>query len=147
MSESSTEILTEDECLSLLTRSTIGRLGVVVDGYPVIHPVNYALDGDRITFRTGPGTKFDAARYGKASFQVDQMELPGHSAWSVLVLGEAVVADVTDPETARRLRDLGITSMEPGDKPLWVQLVPHRITGRRVIAEYAGLDLDPRAYL
>jgi nitroimidazol reductase NimA-like FMN-containing flavoprotein (pyridoxamine 5'-phosphate oxidase superfamily) len=32
-------------CLDLLGRSTIGRLGVVLDGYPAIFPVNYALDG------------------------------------------------------------------------------------------------------
>lgn len=141
------EILTEDECLSLLARSNIGRLGVVLGGYPAIFPVNYALDGKLVTFRTGPGVKSEAAQYGKVSFQVDQMVMVGRSAWSVLVLGTASIPDITDPDTLQRLQALGITPLESGDKPLWVQVVPHRITGRRVSAEYLGLGLDPRGYL
>lgn len=140
-------ILTEDECLDLLAHSTIGRLGVVIDGYPVIFPVNYALDGNLVTFRTGPGTKLDAARYGKVSFQVDQMVALGRSAWSVLVFGEVTVPDTGDPDTLRRLKDLSITPLDPGDKPLWVQVVPYRITGRRVVSDDIGFELDPRGYL
>lgn len=145
MSESG--VLTEDECLSLLRAATIGRFGVVVDGYPMIFPVNYALDGNRITFRTGTGTKFDAAQSARVSFQVDQMVTLGRSAWSVLVLGTATVPDAGDPDTLRRLRELDITPLEGGDKPLWVQIVPHRITGRHVIADEVGYPLDPRGYL
>jgi nitroimidazol reductase NimA-like FMN-containing flavoprotein (pyridoxamine 5'-phosphate oxidase superfamily) len=144
---SNPQTLTEQECLSLLARFTLGRLGVVAEGYPVIFPVNYALDGKLITFRTSPGTKFDAARYGHVSFQVDQMEFPGRSAWSVLVLGTATVPDTDDPAVVQRLQQLGITPLDPGDKPLWVQVVPHRITGRRITAEDVGYAPDPRGYL
>jgi hypothetical protein len=140
-------ILAEDECLSLLARSTIGRLGVVVDSYPVIFTVNYAMDGNLVTFRTNPGTKFEATQYGNVSFQVDQMEALGRSAWSVLVLGTVTVPDATDPGVARRLQQLGVTPLDPGDKPLWIQVVPHRITGRRVVADDIGFALDPRGYL
>lgn len=142
-----TEILTEDECLALLAGSTVGRLGVVLDGYPAIFPVNYALDGTLITFRTNPGAKLDAARHGAVSFQVDQLVMAGRAAWSVLLLGEASTPDTEDPATERRLLDLGIRPLDPSAKPHWVQIVPHRITGRRVNAEYLGLELDPRGYL
>lgn len=41
------EELTVDECMALLDgRSSVGRIGYVVDGVPVIVPVNYELDGD-----------------------------------------------------------------------------------------------------
>lgn len=141
------EILSQDECLDLLGRSTIGRLGVVLDGYPAIFPVNYALDGRLVTFRTNPGTKLEAARYGNVSFQVDQMITVGRSAWSVLVLGEVSVPDADDPTTAQRLADLGIRPLDPSDKPVWVQVVPHRMSGRRVQTEDIGFVFDPRGYL
>lgn len=139
--------LSEEECMSLLARSMIGRLAVVVDNYPVIFPVNYAMDCNMITFRTDPGTKFDAAQYGNVSFQVDQMEALGRSAWSVLVRGTVTVPDTTDPDVVQHLQQLGIVPLAPGDKPLWVQVVPHRITGRRVIADELGFWFDPRGYL
>lgn len=132
---SNSEILAEDECLRLLEHSKIGRLGVVVDGYPLIFPVNYALDEGVVTFRTEPGTKFEAAQHGKVSFEVDQMTQPGRSAWSVLMLGAASVPATRDPSRLQRLQELDITPLDPAEKPLWVQVIPHRITGRRVTAE------------
>jgi nitroimidazol reductase NimA-like FMN-containing flavoprotein (pyridoxamine 5'-phosphate oxidase superfamily) len=139
--------LSQDECLGLLAHATIGRIGVVIDGYPVILPVNYALDGDLVTIRTAPGGKFDAAQHGKVSFQADQIMAPGRSAWSVLVLGVAAVPDTDDPATVERLHKLQIAPLDPGDKPLWLQIVPERVTGRRVSADESGLMFDVRGYL
>ena len=50
------EELSETECLKLLSRHSLGRVGVVVDGQPQIFPVNYALKERLIVFRTAPGT-------------------------------------------------------------------------------------------
>lgn len=141
------EILTEEECLELLGSCAVGRLGVLVDGYPAIFPVNYAMDGRLVTFRTGAGAKFDAAGHGRVSFQADQMVMVGRSAWSVLVFGAASVPDPEDPATALRLDGLGIRPLDPGDKPLWVQIVPHRITGRRVQTWELASEFDLRGYL
>ncbi|MHA6794260.1 pyridoxamine 5'-phosphate oxidase family protein [Pseudonocardia bannensis] len=141
------EALSRDECLRLLARSATGRLGVVVGHYPLIFPVTYALDGDLVTIRSGPGTKFTASQYANVSFQVDQTEPSGHAAWSVLVLGAASIPDISDPAEVQRLEQLGIRPVAPGDKPLWIQVVPEHITGRRVVADESGGAFDPRGYL
>lgn len=36
----SLEVLSEEECLGLLASNEVGRLAVVVDGQPLIFPVN-----------------------------------------------------------------------------------------------------------
>ena len=58
------EVLDWDECLALLGRSSLGRIAVVMNGRPLIFPVNFALDGDAIVLRTDPGTKLYGARNG-----------------------------------------------------------------------------------
>ena len=37
------EVISEAECLQLLERHHLGRIAVVIDGQPLILPVNYAL--------------------------------------------------------------------------------------------------------
>ena len=65
----------------------------MIDRYPHIFPVTYALDGSLVTFRTGPGTKFAASQHHTVCFQADQIEAAGRAAWSVLVLGAVQVPD------------------------------------------------------
>jgi uncharacterized protein len=55
-------LLDRDQCLSLLAGDEVGRLAVIVGNTPTIFPVNYALDGDTIVFRTDPGTKSSTGR-------------------------------------------------------------------------------------
>ncbi|WP_214370276.1 pyridoxamine 5'-phosphate oxidase family protein [Pseudonocardia sp. H11422] len=141
------ETLTTEDCWGLLARCAVGRLGVMVGRYPLIFPVNYALDGNLVTFRTGPGTKFEASQYAHVSFQVDQVEPSGKSAWSVLILGAASVPDLSHPAEVHRLEQLGIKSIAPGDKPLWILVLPEHITGRRVVPDEIVFGFDPRGYL
>jgi Pyridoxamine 5'-phosphate oxidase len=51
------EELSLTECLALLTSHRVGRVAVVVDGQPVILPVNYRTDDGTVVFRTDAGTK------------------------------------------------------------------------------------------
>ena len=51
------EVIAPDECRRLLGGDVVGRLAIVDGGSPAIFPVNYALDGEAIVFRTAPGTK------------------------------------------------------------------------------------------
>src|SRR5207247_6968751 len=48
-------------CEMLLRTSPVGRLGVVVDGRPVVFPVCGVYVGGTIVFPTTPGTKLHAA--------------------------------------------------------------------------------------
>ena len=52
------EELEHDECLKLLATMSIGRVAIVIDDRgPLVVPVNYALDGDVVVFRSGAGSK------------------------------------------------------------------------------------------
>ena len=52
------EELAHDECLKLLATMSIGRVAIVIDDRgPLVVPVNYALDGEIVVFRTGAGSK------------------------------------------------------------------------------------------
>src|SRR3974390_225744 len=95
------EELGRDECLHLLRESAVGRLGVVVDGQPLIFPVNFVLDNDAIVLRTDEGTKLHAARSGPVAFECDHIDRTYHTGWSVLVTGRA--AEIRDPAELARL--------------------------------------------
>ena len=89
------DILEREECLRLLSASSVGRLAVTMGALPVILPVNFLLDGDRVLIRTTSGTKLDAAtRNAVVAFEVDDVDPIAHSGWSVCVTGMA--RDVTD---------------------------------------------------
>lgn len=127
------DVLDEDECLELLATSDLGRFAVIVDQYPLVFPVNYVLDGNVITFRTAPGVKFDASLNSKVTFEVDHVEPERQAAWSVLVVGSVDRLGMIDAER-ERVRLLDVRPLAAGDKPIWVRIVPDRITGRRLSA-------------
>ena len=146
----SVQTLTDSQCRGLLSQSQFGRLGVLLDGYPQIFPVNYALDGEAIAFRTSAGSKLEAARQHKVSFEVDQIEPGRRVAWSVLVLGTAFVLgpdDADDADVVHRLEGLTVTPFAPGEKLLWVRIVAKCMSGRRIVTDDIGFALDPRGYL
>jgi nitroimidazol reductase NimA-like FMN-containing flavoprotein (pyridoxamine 5'-phosphate oxidase superfamily) len=82
------ETLDRAECLRLLATARVGRVGVVIRTLPVILPVNHAVVGDAIWFRTVPGTKLDAAaNHAVVAFEADDHAPDGSWGWSVLVQG------------------------------------------------------------
>jgi uncharacterized protein len=83
------EVLGIDDCYRLLATQQIGRLGVNAEHYPLIFPVNYALDQGVIVIRTNAGIKLAAADHANVTFEVDQIDERTRSGWSVLVRGLA----------------------------------------------------------
>ena len=73
----------------MLATRQVGRLGVIAEHYPLIFPVNYALDHDVIVIRTGKGTKSAYALHANITFEVDHIDEVTHAGWSVLVKGLA----------------------------------------------------------
>jgi nitroimidazol reductase NimA-like FMN-containing flavoprotein (pyridoxamine 5'-phosphate oxidase superfamily) len=128
------EILDRDECLRLLESDVVGRLAVVAHGAPAIFPVNYAMDGERVVFRTAPGTKLDAASRAPASFEIDSFDRQHRTGWSVVVTGRLEEATAFDAALLDRLRRLSVDPWAAGPKEHWLRLVPRHITGRRVAA-------------
>ena len=126
------EILEREECLRLLAAGGLGRVGIVEGNQPLILPVNYALDGETVVFRTGRGTKLDMGTRSPACFEIDNANLSARTGWSVLAVGrleEVTAYDAKDLETVQRLP---VTPWAAGDRSHWMRLVPRRITGRRV---------------
>jgi len=122
------------ECLDLINSSSVGRLCFMDRDTPIAYPVSFKLHrGDAASYivvRSGPGSLM--AQYsGPASFEVDDIDVGGHRAWSVIVRG------VLRP------------SHEPGDLPVpepwiadgrhqWLLLEVGTVSGRRFVARDAS---------
>ena len=123
--------LTTKQCWSLLAAQDFGRLGVIAEHYPMIFPVNYAVDHEVIVVRTGPGTKLTAASHANVAFEVDHIDALTRTGWSVLVLGLA--EEVTDrhrPEVRERTRTADAQPWAPGARDHYLRIIPHRVSGR-----------------
>lgn len=120
--------LSEEECWSLLARGELGRLAVSVQGKPDIFPVNYAVDGPRVLFRTAPGAKLaELTANPDVAFEVDEYD--GTFAASVVLKGVA-----TRLELQREIDDADALPLDPWIPTLkyrWVQITPVSVTGRR----------------
>ena len=144
-----TEILTPNECLQLLGTEHVGRLAVTAGDYPLVVPVNYALDGDVIVFRSGPGTKLRAAQHRNVAFEGDHIDLAQRRGWSVLVTGTAdVVTADHDPDVVSRTTATPVEPIDPVGKETWVRVLAANISGRRVSGEsLASIDVPPDVWL
>ena len=130
------EIIERSECLRLLQGEVVGRLGVIEGGSPLILPINFAMDGDHVVFRTAAGTKVDA-RNRSACFEIDGHDDDHHTGWSVVVRGRLEEVTSYDQHVFDRLSQLP-QPWARGDKPHVLRLVPSTIHGRRVTGLEAG---------
>lgn len=127
------EVIAPDECRRLLAGDVVGRLAIVDGGSPAIFPVNYALDGEAIVFRTAPGTKLSAGPRSPVAFEIDDFDRDRRTGWSVVVVGRLEEVTETDGRTLDRVTRLPVEPWSGGDKPHWMRLVPDRISGRRIV--------------
>jgi nitroimidazol reductase NimA-like FMN-containing flavoprotein (pyridoxamine 5'-phosphate oxidase superfamily) len=128
-----TEVLTEAECRALLAEEEVGRVAYVdVDGYPVVVPVNFVIDGDLIAIRSDLGSKLDRIPLHRVAFEVDRTDRSNHAGWSVLVCGSG--QDVTNAIGDRydALRQRSLPTWAPGEKAHWLTIDITRISGRRI---------------
>lgn len=113
------------ECWQLLATEEIGRVAVVVGHYPLVFPVNYVVDGRRILFRTGVGTKLWSVSRSNITFEVDSVDRRTKTGWSVMVRGAA-------HEVAETGRPPDVTPWAPGDKDHLLRVVADQVSGRRI---------------
>jgi len=124
------EPLSHQLCEALLASGSTGRLAVVVDGEPHIVPVNYVADGTTIVFRTAPGTVLTESSLRRVAFEVDGIDEPRRSGWSVTVHGYGRdISDTIDPES-QRLRGLHLDCWAPEGRDRWFKIVAETVTGR-----------------
>jgi uncharacterized protein len=125
------ETLPFDVCLRLLASVPVGRVGFYADGEVVLLPVNHAVDGQDVVFRTAGGSKLTAAEeQDLVAFEADSYDPQTRSGWSVLVTGRATV--VYDEAEVSRLSRLDLHPWAAGvEHPFWVRIRPTSVTGRR----------------
>jgi uncharacterized protein len=126
------EVLERHECLRLLGTATLGRIGVSSGALPTVLPVNFRFDGRRILFRTGAGTKLDAATQNAVvAFEVDEIDPLAHTGWSVVVRG--VAREVTEPEELAEAQSRPLARWAPGEDHRVVAISPEIVSGRRIV--------------
>jgi len=141
--------LSSADCYRQLAGATVGRLGLIVESYPLVVPVNYALDRDVVCVRTHPGSLVARADHANVSFEVDELHAIDRTGWSVLIRGLAeLVTPGHDGDLTDRTRSSGATPWAPGEKNSWLRIIPHGISGRRIQHdEDSGWRLGTAAYM
>lgn len=125
------------ECLQLIQDGGVGRVALCTPTGPMIYPLNFAVDGKSIVFRTTPHGTLGSLRWGlDVAFEVDQLDWNTRQGWSVVAKGRAEVID--DPDEVARLRETG---HEPrpwasGMRRIYVRLTWTELTGRVVGEEW-----------
>jgi nitroimidazol reductase NimA-like FMN-containing flavoprotein (pyridoxamine 5'-phosphate oxidase superfamily) len=124
------ESLPTDVCLRLLESVPVGRVSFSIGGEVVTLPVNHAVDGQEVVFRTNRGSKLSASeRQDPIAFEADDYDPETRTGWSVLIKGRAEV--IHEDSQIQRLRQLDlhpwVTAVE---HPFWIRIRPTSITGR-----------------
>lgn len=121
--------LSDEECLELLNETTVGRVAWNEPEGPIVLPVNYAMDGSSVVFRTALDTKLARQLHlGFASFQIDEHDDFTESGWSVLVRGMlSCEGSHVEQEDSR------VVPWVAGDRTFAMRITPLTITGRRII--------------
>lgn len=122
--------LSREQCVAALQRTSFGRVAVSQGALPLILPVNYAMDGPAIVFRTRQGGLLDrSCRNTVVAFEIDDYDESSRSGWSVVAVG---VANVLYAGDWLRAVELGLTSAGAADGAIFVKIVPGTVTGRAV---------------
>lgn len=127
------EAIGNDECRRLLATTSVGRVGLVVEGLAYVLPVSYVLAGDHVVFRTARGSSFDRmARDRALTFEIDHVDPGFHAGWSVMVIGWGV--DLERLVEQQWLESLGLRPWGMNARPGWVGIRIDEVTGRRIVS-------------
>ncbi len=117
--------------MALLRRRTLGRVAYTDRALPAITPVNYAVDGETIVFRTAAGTRLaDGTQDAVVAFEVDDADPSTRSGWSVVVVG--VASEVTRASETLRAVELALAPWAGDGRNRFVRITPTFVSGRRV---------------
>ena len=131
------EELDEAESLRLIAPGGIGRIAYGSRFGPAVLPVNYKWHDGAIVFRTTRHSALDedlqtgiAGGEYMVAFEIDELDFAGRQGWSVLIQGPA---HHVEAESERRAAAAaGVEPWAAGERELFLRIVPHRITGRRI---------------
>ncbi|HEX6248698.1 MAG TPA: pyridoxamine 5'-phosphate oxidase family protein [Nocardioidaceae bacterium] len=121
-----------DECIELVAAGVVGRAAICTPNGPHVVPVNYAVHGDSIVFRTTPYSVLGTYAWaGDIAFEVDDFDRRTHEGWSVVIMGRGeMIEDIEEIEEIRWSHDP--KPWVDGPRPLYVRLRWREVTGRRI---------------
>ena len=129
--------LTPEECWDMLREEEFGRLAYLLVDEVHITPINYAVDGDTLLFRTAEGNKLLAVVMGaEVAFEIDRYS--EDRARSVVVRGSA---RLLPEDEAHRAENVPLRPWVPTLKYNVVEIEPKVITGRAFELSRPWLDL------
>ena len=126
--------LTEEVCRQLLSSHHVGRVAFVdEDGFPVVLPVNYVVDGDDIVLRTSANETYERAPLHRVAFEVDEFHEETQTGWSLLVRGAARDATASLAEAFEVGLHRTPHTWAPGEKNQIIAIAIERISGRQIV--------------
>ncbi len=118
--------LSEEKSWELLRAHEFGRLAFHLADEVHITPVNYAVDGETLLFRTAEGSKLLAvAMNPDICFEIDEYD--DESAMSVILRGRARILDEAEEH---RAENVPLRPWVPTLKYNVVEIAPTSLTGR-----------------
>ncbi len=122
--------LTEEDCWTLLSGASLGRLVTTVDGWTEIFPVNFVVQRHTLLFRTAEGTKLLTSVLNEnVVFEADDHNVA--EGWSVVLRGTArALSTSAEVEEAQRA---GLYPWIATRKLRFVRITPDTLTGRRFV--------------
>ena len=137
MADRTIEELDEAESLRLISPGGIGRIAYQSRFGPAVLPVNYKWYDGAIVFRTARHSALDedlqtgiAGGEYMVAFEIDQLDFAARQGWSVLIQGPA--HHVEGQAERQAATAAGVEPWAGGERELFLRIVPHRITGRRI---------------
>ena len=122
------DVLSEEECWTLVDEAPIGRLAVRAGDGIDIFPVNFTVRDRTLYFRSAPGSKLvDIAHASSVAFEIDGQHR--HTHWSVVVHGSAERMSYDSDIEASGVLDLD--TMTSSAKWNYVRITPVTVSGRR----------------
>ena len=130
LDRSGLEILDRGECLRLLETARIGRIGITAGALPVVLPVRFQLQGDRIVFVAAIGSTLDGAtRNAVVAFEADDVEPQSCAGWSVT--GTGLARDASAAELVE-FAEIGLPRWAAWADDRLVVVSTERLSGRRI---------------
>jgi uncharacterized protein len=131
--------MTTEECWDYLRSEEFGRFAFHLADEVHITPINYAVDGDTLLFRTAEGSKLlGVVMNPDVAFEIDHFD--GDTARSVVLRG---TARKLDEDEEHRSENIPLRPWVPTLKYNVVEIRPTEISGRRFELSRPWLHLQP----
>jgi uncharacterized protein len=132
-------VLTEDQCWALLRTQELGRLAFHLGNEVHLAPINYAVDGETLLFRTAEGSKLLGVEMNPdVAFEIDEVD--EQQARSVILRG---VARHLGEDEEHRVENLPLRPWVSGLRYDVVEIRPTEISGRSFELDRPWLHMLP----